>query len=106
MWISWLRVLEDEDEETTRAKDDSIEMENLFLLVGDSLPIDKSVIGCIFFKDFNVTLLRLCIIRDKGMIRLYPQRSQDNIRLGVAFFIADMQLFAGILDSEAELLVL
>lgn len=106
LWISWLRLLEDEDEETTRAKDESIKMEDLFPFVGDSLTVDKSIVGRIFFKDFDVTLLRLRIIRDKGMIRLYPQRGQNNIRFGVAFFIADMQLFAGILDSEAELLVL
>lgn len=106
MWISWLRLLEDEDEETTRAKDESIKMEDLFPFVGDSLTVDKSVVRRIFFKDLDVTLLRLRIIRDKGMIRLYPQRGQNNIRFGVAFFIANMQLFAGILDSEAELLVL
>lgn len=106
LWISWLRVLEDEDEETTRAKDESIKMEDLFPFVGDSLTVDKSVVRRIFFKDLDVTLLRLRIIRDKGMIRLYPQRGQNNIRFGVAFFIANMQLFAGILDSEAELLVL
>lgn len=106
LWISRLRVFEYEDEETTSAKDESIKMEDLFPLVADSLTVDKSVVGRIFFKDFDVALLRLRIIRDKCMIRLYPQRGQDNIRFGVAFFIANMQLFAGVLDSEAELLVL
>ena len=46
-------------------------MEDLLLLVGDGLAIDKGIICCIFLQYLYVTLLRLRVIRDKGVIRLY-----------------------------------
>ena len=101
-----MRVFEDENEEAACAEDQPIEVEDLFFLVVDGLAVDERVVGCVFFQDLDVALLHLCVIRNKGVVRLYPQRSQDHVRLWVALFIADVQFFAGVLDPEAELLVL
>jgi hypothetical protein len=102
-----LGIFEDENEEASSTEDNAIEMEDLLLAVGcNCLAVYEGIIGSIFLKDFDVALLDLCIIGNKGMIGLYSQRSQDDIWLGIALLIADMQFLTGILDSKSQQLIL
>lgn len=57
--VSWLGILENQDEKTACSKDKAIKMENFLLFVDDGLAIDEGIVRCIFFKDFNKTLLGL-----------------------------------------------
>lgn len=95
------RVLEDEDEEAASAEDDAIEMEDLLLSLADGVTVDEGIIARVLVQQFDVALLRIRIVRNKGMVGLDPQRSQYHIRLGVPLLVADVQLLAGVFDPEA-----
>jgi hypothetical protein len=77
-------------------------MEDLLLALADGVAIDEGIIARIIIQELYAALLGIRIVGDKGMISLYPQRSQDHIRLGVALLVADVQFLAGILDPEAK----